>query len=447
MSTSPWTPARSSAAKPKAARGTLPVWAWIGSLVGHAAIVAGVGWMALRAFEEKNAAAEATTRGNGDIAIELPGVAEGTLRSDSMRDERGVEATAAGGDRIARVDTSTRGHGGSGAAPLRAIHLEDRAEPFRYSPDALSRLDRDQVQRLRTANERASYEDRRATTHPMELIFLATSFYDRQERRTPSDEDPSRGALQASQASLLGGKLGADQAHEDSGKQAFQRGAANSGSLLASPGVGVDDGSPGADHRSGARVAAGRPDVAQGPTTIPAVNSNRPSDTVDSEQEVSDLIRAQVHASMAGGAIGSGNGGSEGGGAPGAGGSIGGGSHPRPLGVGMGDWVDLQSEDPAFVAYFRKLHEKVDPLWAHAFPKSAILELKQGTVILRVTIESDGTAKVAWPPLRASGIDEFDRNCADAVRRAAPFDAIPAALGHRRLILDFPFAADNPIIK
>ena len=54
----------------------------------------------------------------------------------------------------------------------RAIHLEDRAEPFRYSPDALSRLDRDQVQRLRTANERASYEDRRATTHPMELIFF-----------------------------------------------------------------------------------------------------------------------------------------------------------------------------------------------------------------------------------------------------------------------------------
>jgi hypothetical protein len=429
------------------ARGTLPVWAWVGSLVGHAAIVTGVGYLALRAFEEKNAAAEASARGNGEFAIELPGVAEGTLRSDDVHDVRGVDPVAAGGDRIARVDTSTRGHGGSGAAPLRAVHLEDRAEPFRYSPDPMSRLDRDQLQRLRTANERASYEDRRATTHPMELIFLATSFYDRQERRTPLDVDPSRGALQASQAAILGGKIGNAETRETSENQASQRGAANHGSERASPGVGVDDGSPGADHRSGARIAAGRPDVTQGPTTIPAVNSNRPSDTVDSEQEVSDLIRAQVHASMAGGDVGAGNGGSAGGGAPGAGGARGDGSHPRPLGVGMGDWVDLQSDDPQFVAYFRKLHEKIDPLWAHAFPKSAILELKQGTVILRVTIEADGTAKVAWPPLRASGIDEFDRNCADAVRRAAPFDAIPAALGHRRLILDFPFAADNPIVK
>jgi hypothetical protein len=431
----------------KSARGTLPAWAWVGSIVGHAAIVASVGWVALRAFEEKNSAAEATARGNGDIAIELPGVAEGTLRSNDVRDVRGVEPVVAGGDRVARVDTSTRGHGGSGATPLRAVHLEDRAEPFRYSPDALSRLDRDQVQRLRTANERASYEDRRATTHPMELIFLATSFYDRQERRTPSDIDPSRGALQAAQAAMVGGKIGNSETRETSENQASKRGAENPGATNASPGVGVDDGNPGADHRSGARVAAGRPDVTMGPTTIPAVNSNRPSDTVDSEQEVSDLIRAQVHASMAGGAIGSGNGGSEGGGAPGAGAASGGGSHPHPLGIGMGDWVDLQSNDPAYVAYFRKLHEKIDPLWAHAFPKSAILELKQGTVILRVTIENDGSARVAWPPLRASGIDEFDRNCADAVRRAAPFDAIPASLGHRRLILDFPFAADNPIIK
>jgi hypothetical protein len=431
----------------KIARGSLPAWAWAASILGHAAIVASVGYVALRAFEEKNAAADAAALGNGDIAVELPGVAEGTLRSNDVHDVRGVEPVVAGGDRVARVDTSTRGHGGSGATPLRAIHLEDRAEPFRYQPDAMSRLDRDQLQRLRTANERASYEDRRATTHPMELIFLATSFYDREERRTPSDVDPSRGAQSAQQAAIVGGKIGNSEASETSEKQADQRGAENRGAANASPGVGVDDGNPGADHRASARVAAGRPDVTHGPTTIPAVNSDRPSDTVDSNQEVSDLIRSQVHASMAGGAVGSGNGGSDGGGDPGAGAVSGGGSHPHPLGVGMGDWVDLQTNDPAYVAYFRKLHEKIDPLWAHAFPKSAILELKQGTVILRVTIENDGSAHVAWPPLRASGIDEFDRNCAAAVRKAAPFDAIPAALGHRRLILDFPFVADNPIIK
>ena len=435
----------------RTARGTLPAWALVSSIVGHVAIVAGVGWIALRAFETKNAALEASARTSGDIAIELPGVAEGTLRSNDVRDVRGVEPVAAGGDRIARVDTSTRGHGGSGASPLRAVHLEERAEPFRYSPDAMSRLDRDQVQRLRTANERASWEDRRATTHPMELIFLATSFYDRQERRTPSDVDPSRGALEAQQAALVGGKLGeenaANESRETAQNQASNRGAANEGESRASPGRGVDDGSPGADHRSGARVAAGRPDVATGPTTIPADVIDKPRDTVDSEQEVADLIRAQVHASMAGGAIGEGNGGTQGGGAPGAGGAAIGGSHPRPLGVGDGDWFDLETNDPRFVPYFRKIHSKIEPLWANAFPKSAMFELKQGTVIFEVTIEASGNAKVRWPPLRASGIDEFDRNCADAIRRAAPFDPIPASLGTTRLVVHMPFAADNPIIK
>jgi TonB family protein len=100
--------------------------------------------------------------------------------------------------------------------------------------------------------------------------------------------------------------------------------------------------------------------------------------------------------------------------------------------------------------YFRKIHAKVDPLWANAFPKSAMLELKQGTVIIEFTIASDGTAKVTWPPIRPSGIDEFDRNCADAIRRASPFDPIPAVLkeaGRTTLKIRAPFIAKNPIIK
>jgi TonB family protein len=97
--------------------------------------------------------------------------------------------------------------------------------------------------------------------------------------------------------------------------------------------------------------------------------------------------------------------------------------------------------------YLRKIHAKVDPLWANAFPKSAMLELKQGTVIVEFTVASDGAVKVAWPPLRPSGIDEFDHNCADAIRRAGPFDPLPAALGRSTLKIRAPFIAKNPIIK
>jgi TonB family protein len=99
------------------------------------------------------------------------------------------------------------------------------------------------------------------------------------------------------------------------------------------------------------------------------------------------------------------------------------------------------------VAYFRRFHAKVDPLWADAFPRSAMLELKQGTVILEITIAGDGTARVSWPPARRSGIDEFDRKCAEAVRRASPFDPIPPALGLTTLHIRAPFVTTNPIVN
>jgi protein TonB len=93
------------------------------------------------------------------------------------------------------------------------------------------------------------------------------------------------------------------------------------------------------------------------------------------------------------------------------------------------------------------LHAKIDPLWANAFPKSAIAELKQGMVILKFTVYADGHVAVQWPPVRPSGIDEFDRNCADAIRRAAPFPPIPRELGVSSLTIRAPFVASNPVVR
>jgi TonB family protein len=120
------------------------------------------------------------------------------------------------------------------------------------------------------------------------------------------------------------------------------------------------------------------------------------------------------------------------------------------MGDGQGDVFDFYTSDPMLLPYFRKLKSKIDPLWANAFPKSAMLELKQGTVILEFTVTADGHVKVAWPPIRPSGIDEFDRNCADAIRRAGPFEPIPQALkdrGYSQLRIRAPFEARNPIVK
>ena len=161
----------------------------------------------------------------------------------------------------------------------------------------------------------------------------------------------------------------------------------------------------------------GRPAVAEGSPTVTAILRGRPNDTVDSDQEVASIVQSQVHASFAGGLAGAGRGGSNGPGAdPGAGGTQGRGSMSRQLGSGDGDVFDWNTKDPMVQPYFRKIHAKVDPLWVEAFPKSAKLELKQGMVIIEFTIASDGSARVSWPPLRPSGVDEFDKNCADAIR-------------------------------
>ena len=159
------------------------------------------------------------------------------------------------------------------------------------------------------------------------------------------------------------------------------------------------------------------------------------------------MLRSIVHASSAGGPPGEGGGGTGGGGEAGAGALRGVGSHAMPLGAGAGDVFDYWTSDPRLVPYFRRLHAKIDPLWADAFPTSALFDLKQGTVILEFTIFADGHALVSWPPLRPSGVEEFDRKCADAIRAAAPFPPIPRALGASELRIRAPFVADNPVVK
>ncbi len=423
----------------------VPAWTWVASLAVHGAVVVGIGWLAYRSLERAPAPPPSPPDMGTAVTVELPVVAEGTLLADRASDPTGEPSTPAGGARIARNDTGARGHGGDPAVGKPATNLSDVDERLRLSTDLVSDLERDQEQRIHSAAERASREDRRSTTHPTELTFLASGVGDRPERRRPSEVDPSRGAREAFAPSVQGGNLGTPEPLGEDARRA-ERGGERLGSSAASPGIGVRDGRPGLDHRASAAVMRARPDVALAPVSVPAIVRDRPNDNVDSDQDVANAVRSLVHASTAGGVPGEGIGGSGGGGDPGAGGAAGPGSRSIPLGEGDGDWFDLNTNDPRLVTYFRRIHAKVDPLWADAFPKSALLELKQGTVILEFTIQADGTAKVFWPPVRPSGIDEFDRNCADAIRKASPFDPIPRELGRVTLHVRAPFVASNPIV-
>jgi TonB family protein len=379
------------------------------------------------------------------VAVELPMFADGTLLSAHPPDIQGILPVHSGGDTIPRIDTGTAGTGGDVAVDRPAIHLSDRDERMRLATELLSRLDRDQAQRVRSSSARASWEDRRATTHPAELTFIASGNGERAERRTVAAFDPSRGALLSRPPSVQGGAVGTpDPAGEDASRSAL--GGLHPGTLDAAPGRGVRESRAGEDHRASAAVAYARPDVAHGPIAVQAAERSRVQDDIDAQQEVATILRALVHASTAGGLSGQGRGGSGQGGDPGAGGERGAGSHPQQLGDGSSDWFDINTSDPRLVPYFRRVHARIEPLWADAFPKSAMMDLKQGTVILEFAILEDGTAHVTWPPVRPSGIDEFDRNCADAIRKAGPFDPIPRELARNSLHIRAPFVASSPIV-
>jgi TonB family protein len=420
------------------------------SIVTHALLVAVIGALAYRSLAAREAALAipAVPAPSATIAIELPLVSDGTLLEDVADVPEGAPPDAHGGATVARMDTGQAGHGGERTTAERATNLADDDDALKLGTDLVSHLTRDQHQRMRTARVRATREDRRATTNPTELTFLATGKGEREERRPVAGRDPSRGSLVAPKASALGGAPGA-RSDSEADDTVVLAGSSALGRTRSSPGIGVRDGVPGDDHHAGARITYARPSVAEGAVAVPAVARARPNDTVDSDQEVATTVRSLVHASVAGGiAAASGRGGTDGPEVlPGAGAASGRGSVARPLGAGDGDVFDWFTSDPALLPYFRKLHAKVDPLWRDAFPKSAMLELKQGTVILELVIAADGSAKVSWPPLRPSGIDEFDRNCADAVRRASPFEPIPRSLGRGSLRIRAPFVAKNPIVK
>jgi TonB family protein len=431
----------------------------VASVAVHAMLGGGLFWLALRTL----GSAPDLHSGTGfpsappiedPIAVELPVVGDEVALEERPVDPVGDPPVVAGGATIARLDTGGGGRGGDDHVLAPALNLADADERMRLSPDLLSRLDRDQLQRLRVARVRQSWENRRATTHPTELTLLVTGSGSRLERRAPSPLEPSRGALQSPSPSVRGGEIGAGGTQPEQERRSptledaeRRSGGAEVGSLRGAPGTGVFDGRAGLDHRVSAPIASARPDVTRAPVAVPANESARPRDDVDSSQEVATTVRSLVHASTAGGAPGEGVGGSAGGGEPAAGGGAGPGSHGSPMGVGAGETFDYWTSDPRLLPYFRQLHARIDPLWANAFPKSALLELKQGTVILVFTVSADGRVHVQWPPVRPSGIDEFDRNCADAIRRAAPLPPIPRELGVGSLTIRAPFVQSNPIVK
>jgi TonB family protein len=418
------------------------------SVAVHGALTFGLGWAAyhsVRADAPIDQDRPVLPAASTPIVLDLPVVGEGLSLEERQADSVGAPPPPPSGDAVAHPDTEHSGRGGESSVKERALNLAEENEHMRLSPDLLSRLDRDQIQRLRASRRRASWENRRSTTHPAELTLVATGVGRVRERRANAAALPSRGALESPLPNAHGGELGSEPALDTLAEQS-RPGGDRDGSGRDAPGAGLREGRAGVDHRTSVPVGVARPSVVRASIAVPASERAVPRDDADAEQEVATTVRSIVHASTAGGLLSDGTGGSRGARDPGSGGAADDGFRARALGLEDGEVYDYFSLDPRLVSYFRQIHAKIDPLWSDAFPKSALLNLEQGTVIIEFTVFADGHAEVHWPPARRSGVDEFDRNCASAIRRAAPFPPIPTALG-RSLRIRAPFVASNPIVK
>jgi TonB family protein len=368
------------------------------------------------------------------VEIELPTVLDGSLASNVPAPELQPEAAPrGGGEGQPRLDTGHRGKGGTDTAVARAINLADRDDETLLSPEVRSRLDRDQIQRIRASKRRRTREDWRASREPMELTFLADGPRDRgtrPERRPSAERDPSSGARSAGEPHRVGGAVGAAALPPGASESPRPVGGPVEGAEHASLGAGVRDGAPGPDHRDSARIPLARPMVNQGTPSVPGNERGKPTDNVDSEQDVASAMQSILHASTAGGAHGPGTGGQAGPGAAGVGGPAGPGSVSRALGTGQGAGLDNDPRDRRRSDYMRQVMTKLGPYtdWRKLLPMSAAVDGVQGVVIVTFTINADGSVGGASIS-RASGVPELDDNFRRAILRAAPYPPLPPELG------------------
>ena len=176
-----------------------------------------------------------------------------------------------------------------------------------------------------------------------------------------------------------------------------------------------------------------------------ADDQGRNDDTVDSEQEVAATIQSLVHASTAGGQRGPGAGGEEASDLVGSGGVSGPGSRAVPFGGGPGPFM-ASDDDPRASDYWRSVQAKIYPRWAHAFPKWASLEGRQGWAIVSFVIYANGQVDQVRVT-RPSGVPEFDENVRRAVLAAAPFAPLPPTIPGPSMRWRITFDMKNPVVR
>jgi TonB family protein len=355
--------------------------------------------------------------------------------------------------------SSALDHGAPGRAETSggtiSILLADRDQDITVAEQLPNHASVSQLQRIRTAPDRSSLIDDRLTPNPADATTLTSG------RGTVRREVRARAANAASGVSTEALAVASSPAPEEPAHARDYEGPGGEGASPPPPPTpapagaaeevpmrqGIAGGGGDGPPVNGAAVAFARPDLHRGRPAVPSQERDgRLRDNRWSELLVSTLRTGWTTASDPGGGAGPGQGASEGG--PGAGrrGEGDGGRSAAGAGEGEETWISLNTPDPRFMAFFRDIHRKVDPLWRNAFPREAALALEQGTCIVGFTVHRNGTV-TGVHVRRRSGFPEFDQRVRDAILRAAPFSPIPSSLGVDRLLVTAPFEFSNPLFR
>lgn len=341
------------------------------------------------------------------------------------------------------VDAFDRGGRGGGPGPTEVVLLVSGADAVTLQDAPWNARTGRQLQRIRTARDRATWEDRRATPNPGDTPFLASGDGTLRERRRPGPM-PRRG-VPVRRAGASPGAAGADPSPGPIPVEA----AGAAGAAAPRPPRGLPEGA-GARSDAAGPVAHGRPPVDRGPAATPSAWRGRVRDNRDAELLAADMASSMLDASRRRGRVdGEGPGGRAGPGAPGIGRVV----DDRPGGralahaPGPGLHGGLDTGDPRYVRWKLALRRRIEGRLA--FPRERQLRMDQGTSLYRVRVFRDGRLASRPRLLRSSGFDDLDHAARQAIERALPGPPVPAELAPRLDVVPVTIPVEfwNPVVR
>jgi len=92
--------------------------------------------------------------------------------------------------------------------------------------------------------------------------------------------------------------------------------------------------------------------------------------------------------------------------------------------------IDLSSADIKYVSYLMKIKQKILGIWQ--YPQKAFANNEEGNVVVRISIDADGSL-VGATLLSSSGSVDLDDSALAVVQQAAPYNPLPENYNLSRL--------------